>query len=192
MNTNVYNFTSEKIYKKSRWERNLAVGAAVLFAVSVAITYIGVNSGAGAVSILPTAVSLFLLGTAVGIWLLHISEKRQLNKSLKDLDVDDIMYEINHNSIFIFGRENKASFFLTPKYIVVQNKFVCKTSDVARVRLFKGRPRINSTVIYLKNGKEYDSGKLLGNYNKYDEFVSVLKRVNPAVDCQVQVKTASI
>ena len=184
MNTNVYNFTTEKIYKKSRWERNLAVGAAVLFAVSVAITYIGVNSGAGAVSILPTAVSLFLLGTAVGIWLLHISEKRQLNKSLKDLDVDDIMYEINHNSIFIFGRENKASFFLTPKYLVVQNKFVCKTSDVARVRLFKGRPRINSTVIYLKNGKEYDSGKLLGNYNKYDEFVSVLRRVNPAAECQ--------
>ena len=184
MNNTVYNFTAEKIYKKTSWERNVVLGATGFFALMLIITFIMVNSGAGTVSIFPAAIGIFTLGTAVGIWLLHISEKRQLNKSLKDLDADDIMYEINHNSIFIFGRENKASFFLTPKYIVVQNKFVCKTSDVARVRLFKGRPRINSTVIYLKNGKEYDSGKLLGNYNKYDEFVSVLRRVNPAAECQ--------
>ena len=80
---------------------------------------------------------------------------------------------------YLSWRDNKASFFLTPKYLVVQNKFVCKTSDIARARLFKGRPRINSTVIYLKDGTEYDSGKLLGNYGKYDDFAAALERINP-------------
>ena len=184
MENTFYNFTSEKIYKKTSWERNLCLGAAGLFALTAGLTYLGVNAGLGPVSIFPIAIGIFTLATALGVWLLHIGEKRQLKKSLKDLSVDDVLYEINHNCIFIFGRDNKASFFLTPKYLVVQNKFVCKTSDIARARLFKGRPRINSTVIYLKNGTEYDSGKLLGNYGKYDEFAAALRRVNPSAECR--------
>ena len=186
MNNNVYNFTAEKIYKKTSWERNVVLGATGFFALMLIITFIMVNSGAGTVSIFPAAIGIFTLGTATGIWGLHISEKRQLRESLKAFSIDDILYEINHNCVFIFGRDNKASFFLTPKYIVVQNKFVCLTRDVARVRLYKGRPRINSTFIFLKDGTAYDSGKLLGNYNKYDEFSVALKRINPDADCQAK------
>ena len=111
MNNTVYNFTAEKIYKKTSWERNVVLGATGFFALMLIITFIMVNSGAGTVSIFPAAIGIFTLGTATGIWGLHISEKRQLRESIKAFSIDDILYEINHNCVFIFGRDNKASFF---------------------------------------------------------------------------------
>lgn len=126
MENTVYNFTSEKIYKKTSWERNLCLGAAGLFALTAGLTYLGVNAGLGPVSIFPIAIGIFTLATAAGVWLLHIGEKRQLKKSLKDLSVDDVLYEINHNCIplqdvlrrvtasFIILKYNTVSMYLNP------------------------------------------------------------------------------
>ena len=56
MNNTVYNFTAEKIYKKTYWERNVVLGATGFFALMLIITFIMVNSGAGTVSIFPAAI----------------------------------------------------------------------------------------------------------------------------------------
>ena len=130
-----------------------------------------------------SSVKLPLLLTAGLIFLIaaiiFISDKvtqSRISRSLTEYTEDDVLDQMNDHLVYVFKYHNEPRFFVTEKYIVSKNGFVCSTRDVSWTYQQKSKEN-NLFIIRLRDNTELNAGGFIAMGGKVDECREAMSSV---------------
>ena len=118
---------------------------------------------------------LILLIAAI-IYISDIVTQSRISKSLTEYTEDDVLDQMNNHLVYEFKYHNEPRFFVTEKYIVSKNGFVCSTQDISWTYQQKSKEN-NLFIIRLRDNTELNAGGFIAMGGKVDECREAMSSV---------------
>lgn len=116
---------------------------------------------------------IFLFGAL--IFFSDLASSSKIKKALSEFSEDDVLDQMNNHAAYVYKIKGKdPCLFVTDKYIVCKNNFICNTRDVSwsYIEYYKQTPRM---ILKLRNNKEC----VIGSNPVYDKKNA---EINTAID----------
>ena len=100
----------------------------------------------------------------------------RISKSLTEYTEDDVLDQMNNHLVYVFTYHKEPRFFVTEKYIVSKNGFVCSTHDVSWT--FQQKVKDNNLfIIKLRDNTELNAGGFIAMGGKVNECREAMSSV---------------
>lgn len=111
--------------------------------------------------------------------LLFFSERfyiGKIKKNLAEFSEDDVLDQMNGHLLFVSKYGKDPVFFVTDKYIIHKNTFICKTQDVSWVYMERAK-EYNNLMIRLRNNKTYNGGSTIAGNGQQKQCIEAMSKV---------------